>query len=1073
MKFQRREVRAAGAPDRCGLWSSTGFALAALGALMSVSCSSGLGNNLGEEGETGAVTEAGLGMDLGFDLTDAIESDVDVVSALIPGTTERRISFVAFTTASANDNADGAGAFLSKDAQASDANGATDVFVMAVEDELGTRGQPTAFSRALVNTFRHSRCVQCHAIGSTPEPGERFVFPNNNTHPGPAQPILTDQCTSCHMAPNASPEVEWRAPRENNMQPFNMRNESIAELATRARSVPFEDHFLDDTRVTWAIESAVVPFVGIAGSSTVWNAPGYEDIEVGPVPVSMSDFTDQLLDWEDAGFPVTATDSIRDVALVSAASSGLSTGNGASSSPSMTWVPDPNFDPLNPSAIRAGQLVIAFTSTASDLTAGGTGTADIYTAALDVFVDRDPVNSTTLAGGVDIVTDPGANTLISAASGGGSANGPSSSASIDGSGQLVAFSSVATNLVAGFVDGNAGSSDVFLRDVGLDSTQLVSASTAGSTNGANGESTEPSLSAVGEAVSFSSLATDLTVEADTNSARDVFVTQRSGGAFSAVSLVSRPSLASESDGTSSAPDVAVDSGGSVSVVFQSDASNLADVSAGTSNVFLAEGGVLTLLSQVRTGGVSTPGDADSSAPRIDQAAGTAVYLTDATNLDLLQPLDENGFSDIISVDLAGVRSNDEVLGRRASLDSFGLDALAPSTAPRVSAFREIDGFYNPSTFVTFRTTAEDLGVTRQDLVSKFLVNLSANVTNFSADTTAGGAPLTVTFTDESTGAPEAWEWDFGDGSPVSNDQNPTHVYADVGNYTVSLTVSRGGEESSRTKADFIRALEPLAVTDLGEDVATGPEPLTVNFTPTITGSTEGATYSWDFGDGNTSTDAQPSHTYLTEGLYSVSLSVAGLSGSDNRTEPDLINVLPPSGANFTFGQTGLRTTFTDTSSGNPTSWFWDFGDGNTSTAQNPVHDYASNGSRLVTLTVNGPGGVSELTRTVVVNAMSFSTIYPYFNSQGCTGCHQGSSPAGGLNFTLSQASVYSNLVNVAAGGSSCAGSTRVVPFSEAGSLLVEIADPAIAACNNGANMGSWSPSPLADLRTWIEEGALD
>ena len=1046
------------------------------GALLSLSCSSGLGNNLdGGDGETGAVTETGLGIDLGFDLTDAVGPDMDVVAAVIPGV-DRRISFVAFTTAAANDDADGLGTFLSRDPQATDSNGASDVFVMAVEDELGSRGQPEAFSRALINTFRHSRCVQCHAIGSTPAPGERFVFPGNNTHPGGGQPVLTDDCASCHGAPNVAPGVDWRAPRENNGQPFNMRDETLAQLAARAQSVPFEDHFLDDTRVNWAIESAVVPFGGIAGSSTVWNAPGYEDIEVGPVPVSFPDFTSQLLDWEDAGFPVTAASSIGDIALVSVASSGLSTGNGASSEPSMTWVPDPAFDPLNPSSIRAGQLVIAFTSSATDLTAGGTATSDVYTTALDVFVDRDPVTSTTLAGGVDIVMGPASNTLISVAAGGGAANGPSSAPSIDGSGQLVAFSSRATDLVAGFVDGNGIATDVYLRDLAFASTQLVSASTSGATSGGDGESSGPAISATGEAIAFSSLATDLTGAADTNAVRDVFVTQRAAGILGPVSMVSRPTGGGEADAGSTSPDVAVTPGGDVSVVFASAATNLAATSPGTTNVFLAEGGVVTLLSQLVSGGTATPGDGDSSSPRMHQSGQSVVYLTEATNLDLLQPTDENGASDIMLVDLAGVRASGEVLGRRASLDSFGQDARAASTAPRFTAFRESDGFYGASTFVAFRSTAEDLGVTRQDVVAKFLASTSASVTDFSADVTIGGTPLTVSFVDESTGSPEAWSWDFGDGSPVSNDQNPTHVYAAAGAYTVTLTVTRGGEASSRTKADFIEALEPLAVTDLGEDVATGPEPLTVNFTPTITGSTQGATFSWDFGDGNTSTDAQPSHTYLVEGLYTVSLSVTGLSGSDSRTEPDLIDVLPPSGANFTFSQTGLRTTFTDTSSGNPTSWLWDFGDGNTSTAQNPTHDYDSNGSKLVTLTINGPGGPSNLTRTVVVNAMPFSTIFPNFTAQGCTGCHGGASPSGGLDFTASAASVHAALVGVpavAGGFPACGGETRVAPFDEAGSLLVSIVDPAITACNNGASMGTWTPGQLADLRTWIEEGALD
>lgn len=78
---------------------------------------------------------------------------------------------------------------------------------------------------------------------------------------------------------------------------------------------------------------------------------------------------------------------------------------------------------------------------------------------------------------------------------------------------------------------------------------------------------------------------------------------------------------------------------------------------------------------------------------------------------------------------------------------------------------------------------------------------------FSADVTSGDAPLTVTFTDESTYVPDAWLWDFGDGE-TSTEQNPVHEYAEDGTYTVTLTASNNGGSDDEIKVDYITATVP-------------------------------------------------------------------------------------------------------------------------------------------------------------------------------------------------------------------------------------------------------------------------
>lgn len=146
---------------------------------------------------------------------------------------------------------------------------------------------------------------------------------------------------------------------------------------------------------------------------------------------------------------------------------------------------------------------------------------------------------------------------------------------------------------------------------------------------------------------------------------------------------------------------------------------------------------------------------------------------------------------------------------------------------------------------------------------------------------------------------------------------------------------------------------------------TGDPPLPVNFTDQSTGLV--SSWSWDFGDGGTSTESDPSHTYQNAGSYDVSLTVTGPGGSDTETKTDYITVGSPPVADFsgepTSGCAPLEVDFTDESTGDPTSWLWDFGDGQTSTDQNPTHIYDNPGSYTVSLTATNSVGSDTKTKT--------------------------------------------------------------------------------------------------------------
>jgi PKD repeat protein len=165
--------------------------------------------------------------------------------------------------------------------------------------------------------------------------------------------------------------------------------------------------------------------------------------------------------------------------------------------------------------------------------------------------------------------------------------------------------------------------------------------------------------------------------------------------------------------------------------------------------------------------------------------------------------------------------------------------------------------------------------------------------DFSADPLAGPASLTVQFTDLSTGGPTSWDWNFGDGTPNSTEQNPSHIYTVAGVYTVTLSVDSGA--STETKIDYITV--NLAA-DFVATVTSGRLPLSVKFVDRTIG--EPTAWDWDFGDSTLhSTQKSPTHIYVNPGVYTVTL--VAFRGSLSDTEIKIGYIL-------VFGRDVIRAT---------------------------------------------------------------------------------------------------------------------------------------------------------------------
>ncbi|MDX1954301.1 MAG: PKD domain-containing protein [Chitinophagaceae bacterium] len=227
----------------------------------------------------------------------------------------------------------------------------------------------------------------------------------------------------------------------------------------------------------------------------------------------------------------------------------------------------------------------------------------------------------------------------------------------------------------------------------------------------------------------------------------------------------------------------------------------------------------------------------------------------------------------------------------------------------------------------------------------------APLANFTASPLSGCSPLVVNFTDLSTNTPTSWAWDFGTGA-TSSAQNPTTTFFNPGTYTVVLTATNAAGFNTLTRTAYITVYEAPSVQFIGVD-SVGCYPLRTQFTDQSQPGAGNTNLSWDwsFGDGAISTQQNPSHRYDLSGNYSVTLRVTNDKGCTRTlNKPQYIQVSPGVDANFTntspnVCQPPVDISFNNLSTGpGVLTYSWNFGDGNVSTQNNPIHTYTNPGN---------------------------------------------------------------------------------------------------------------------------------
>ncbi len=273
---------------------------------------------------------------------------------------------------------------------------------------------------------------------------------------------------------------------------------------------------------------------------------------------------------------------------------------------------------------------------------------------------------------------------------------------------------------------------------------------------------------------------------------------------------------------------------------------------------------------------------------------------------------------------------------------------------------------------------------------------------FSATPLSGCPPLVVSFKDVSTGNPNYWKWDLGNGT-ISYLQNPISTYFNSGTYNIKLLVrNAAGNADSIIKSQYVTVNNTPTV-NFGVSDTTGCYPLIVHFTDlSLAGTGTIATWQWDFGDGTVSTLQNPTHTYTASGSFDIKLKIVNSVGcSKTLTKASLIQLSSGVLAKFTYTTNGscsspVNVSFTNQSTGTGIlSYQWLFGDGGVSTLQNPTHNYTNAGSYTVQLIVRNTNGcVDTITK---INAVNIGFVQAGFTMP--------SSVCAGVSFNITNTSV--------------------------------------------------------------------
>lgn len=302
-------------------------------------------------------------------------------------------------------------------------------------------------------------------------------------------------------------------------------------------------------------------------------------------------------------------------------------------------------------------------------------------------------------------------------------------------------------------------------------------------------------------------------------------------------------------------------------------------------------------------------------------------------------------------------------------------------------------YLNYGTYMVTLTVTDTAGCT--NTITSPVIILQEPISNFTF-TQPACKDAEVDFTSLAsapTGYIVEWVWNFGDGNSVTvnfpNDPNVSHIYGNYGSFVVTLTITTNDSCTATYSQPVTVSPNPLA--NFSYDSHCQGQAVQFNDLSQAGGTGGVSSWSWNFGDpgsgtGNSSSLQNPTHVYNAAGTYTVTLLVTNVGGCTDTIAKPVVIYLPPA-VDFTIepGCVNDSTHFISSTFVNPTATrIWDFGDGFTSTENDPYHVYTAAGSYNVVLTVTDTAGCDNSIMHLAIVTLP-PTAFFQVSAQTCAG----------------------------------------------------------------------------------------
>jgi PKD repeat protein len=361
---------------------------------------------------------------------------------------------------------------------------------------------------------------------------------------------------------------------------------------------------------------------------------------------------------------------------------------------------------------------------------------------------------------------------------------------------------------------------------------------------------------------------------------------------------------------------------------------------------------------------------------------TWINVTNESDIPNLNPISNFTYNNTGGIQSVPVQFNDT--GSITNIDSWNWTFGDGNTSTQQNPLfiYDVPGTYNVSLNVT-NISGYNL-TTKTNIIT--ITGRILPIVNFTYNNTGGIQTVPIQFNDTgSISSITSWNWSFGDGN-FSSTQKPIWNYSVPGIYSVSLNITNASGFNSTTKTNIITITgRSYPIPNFTANITFGLQDLPVQFDST-TSITSITAWNWTFGDGNFSNAQNPVKIYSVPGIYNVKLNITNASGFNSTTYVNYIEVkeriLPVSDftANVTLGIQNMPVQFTDNSLSAINSWNWTFGDGNTSTLQNPLFIYSVPGTYSVSLNVTNTSGSNNLTKVNYIKVTSRIPPIPNFTA---------------------------------------------------------------------------------------------